>query len=140
MKKPVILLAFANEIPVADSYLRNLRLELRGITKVLEKAVEEELCEIKVLTNTTLEDLFDVLQHPNFRDRIAIFHFAGHAHSLELILEDEQGRAKAIAATKFFPLLGQLRSLKLVFLNGCSTTTQARMLIESGVPSVIGTV
>ena len=72
------------------------------------------------------------------RDRIAIFHFGGHADGDRLLLqsafEPRPAYAEGLAT-----LLGQQRGLKLVFLNGCSTRPQVKRLLDAGVPAVIAT-
>ena len=72
------------------------------------------------------------------RDRIALFHFGGHADGdrllLQSALEPRPAYAEGLAT-----LLGQQRGLKLVFLNGCSTRPQVKRLLDAGVPAVIAT-
>ena len=140
MSKPVILLAFANETPESRTYLRNLRRELNQLVQVFEKAEEFGLCELKVMTNATLDNLFDAFQNKRLRNRIAIFHFAGHANSYQLLLETDQGEAQAAFADGLVPFLGSQPSLKLVFLNGCYSAIQAKELIQHGIPAVVGTI
>ena len=139
MNKPVVFLAFANESPTNEAYLRNLRVELQQLTASFKLAEQRGLCELVVLTNATLSQLFDTFQDQRYRHRIALFHFGGHAHSYELLLEEETGTTKAISAIPFIQFLGKQKGLKLVFLNGCFSENQAKALIDGGIPAVIGT-
>ena len=139
MNKPVIFLAFANETPTNEAYLRNLRFELRQLTASFKLAEERGLCELVVLTNATLDQLFQTFQDQRYRNRVAIFHFGGHAHSYELLLEEETGNTKVISAMPFIQFLGKQKGLKLIFLNGCFSGKQAKALIDAGIPAVIGT-
>lgn len=137
---PVILLAFANEQQDATAYLRNLPRELNGLRDALEIASDKDLCEVEVLSNTTWDQLFRTFQKPKFKDRVAIFHFGGHAGSMELFLEEEGRESKKIHGEGLIPFLGKQNSLQLVFMNGCYTATLAEGLLKAGVPAVIGTI
>ena len=77
--KPIIFLAFANVRDDSLPYLRNLPDEQRQIREELEKARVADLCEIVEQPNTTTREILDVFQHPEYRNRIAIFHYGGHA-------------------------------------------------------------
>lgn len=140
MKKPVILLAFANETPTDSGYLRNLRVEARQIRSALKSAESSDLCQVDVLTNTTIEDLLERIQDPTIKDEIAIIHFGGHANQFELLLENALGQSQTIHTTGLIPLFSKLKGLKLIFLNGCFAAPQAKALVEAGIPAVIGTV
>lgn len=138
MATPVILLAFANERTGAR-YLRNLPLEQNRLRKVLEKAEDNGLCEVVVLANATLANLADTLQREKYRDRIAVFHYGGHAGSKSLFLEQSDGSIKSAHASGIVPLLAGQKSLKLVFINGCHSSKQAKHLTDSGIPITVGT-
>ncbi|MCB0854051.1 MAG: CHAT domain-containing protein, partial [Bacteroidetes bacterium] len=140
MEKPIILLAFANDHPEKKGYLRNLSLELNNIKRSLERAEDHHLCQLHLLPNATLDDLIHTFQRENFRDRIAIFHYGGHANSYDLMLEDQTGNLKQAKGDGLIPFLSQQKGLKLVFLNGCFSLRQAKELLEAGIPAVIGTV
>ncbi|HMQ46123.1 MAG TPA: AAA family ATPase [Saprospiraceae bacterium] len=140
MTKPVILLAFANEQESRQSYLRNLPLEINQLDRILGKAADEGLCDYKILTNATLPGLFEVFRDKKYRDRIAIFHFSGHADSWSLMLESDQKKSKAVRSDWIGELFADQRSLQLVFLNGCFSIQQAEQLRDKGIPACIGTV
>lgn len=139
MLPPVIVLAFANERENDQRYLRNLPLEQNRLRKSLEKAEDAKLCELVILPNATLDDLISIFQRQKYRDRIAIFHYGGHADSYELLLETSSGKIEVAHGEGLVPFLAGQKGLKLVFLNGCHSAQQAQALIDHGVPAVIGT-
>ena len=139
MPSPVILLAFANERTGGSQYLRNLPQEQHLIRKSLEKAEDNRLCEVVVLPNVTLDQLVETFQRQKYRDRIAVFHYGGHAGSFKLLLEDAAGKIRPAHGEGLIPLLAGQRGLKLVFINGCHSGEQAQALTDSGIPAVIGT-
>ena len=138
-RKPVILLTFANDRLDGVRYLRNLPEEARRLRTALEPAECAGLCELVVRQNATAADVLDTLQDGRYRDRVAIFHFGGHADGYRLLLESAAGRIAAADAVGLAAFLGRLRGLRLVFLNGCSTGAQARGLLEAGVAGVVAT-
>lgn len=142
MKKPVIFLAFANELGNGSRYLRNLPKEQKQLRAIWEKAEEADLCELVVRGNITAEELFLIFEKPAYRDRIALFHFGGHADSFELLLNDfEKDDQRQTAHTAgLIPFLAGQRNLRLVFLNGCYTVKLAEALTQGGLSAVIGTV
>lgn len=140
MNKPVILLAFANETPDDRKYLRNLRFELNQLRQILKIAEDKGLCSLEILTNTTVDNLFDAFLDPKYWDRIAILHFAGHASSFELLLEESKGSTKSAHSDGLVPFLTMQKSLQLVYLNGCHSAPFGQKLIQHGIPVVIGTV
>ena len=89
-KPPVIFLAFAHDKQTADGYLRNLTRERNALRDALEVAAEREqpICEVVLENDLTVDRIFDVFQSEKYRDRIAIFHYGGHAESYKLLLED----------------------------------------------------
>jgi len=131
--KPVIFLAFANDRIDQTRYLRQLNNEQQMLRKVLLQAQEAGICEIVERSNASIDDIFDVFQKKYWQDRIAIFHYGGHANSFELLLEQQQV-AHSEALTDF---LGKQKALQFVFLNGCSTQQHALQLTQKGVSAVI---
>ena len=136
-QKPVIFLAFAQDREEKVGYLRNLPTELDGIRKALQKARQADLCEVVERANTTVENIFNVFQE--YRDRVAIFHYGGHAGSFELLLESASGGHQLAHSEGLVSFLAKQKGLQLVFLNGCSSQQQAFDLLEAGVPAVVGT-
>ncbi|NUM78266.1 DUF1566 domain-containing protein, partial [candidate division KSB1 bacterium] len=86
---------------------------------------------------TTVENILDVFQE--YQDRIAIFHYGGHADSYELLLESLSGEHAIVRSEGLVSFLAKQRGLKLILLNGCSTQQHALDLKEAGIPAVIGT-
>lgn len=134
-----VFFAFANDRADRARYLRNLPEEQRHVREALETAVEAGLCEIVERANATVDEVLDVFQDPDFRDRIALFHFGGHAGDAELLLESAAGEATVAHAGGLARFLGEQRGLELVFLNGCSSRGQVQGLLDAGVPAVIAT-
>ena len=130
--KPVIFLAFAND---RQAYLNNLKVERRKIFEALKKA--GNLCQVIERTETTIKDILDVFQ--DYSDRIAIFHYGGHADDYLLLLESEKGERAIAHSGGLVSFLGRQKGLQLVFINGCSSKQQAQDLQKAGVPGVIGT-
>ena len=78
-EQPVIFLAFANKQgDGSDGYLRELPEEFRKITEALDP-LEAQGATVKPAPFATLKNILDKFR--DFRDCIAVFHFAGHANS-----------------------------------------------------------
>ena len=138
--RPIALFfAFANDRTERGRYLRNLPEEQRHVREAMEAAVKAGLCEVVERANATVDEVLDVFQDPQYRDRIAVFHFGGHAGDAELLLESAGGEATVAHAGGLARFLGQQRGLELVFLNGCSSRGQVQGLLDAGVPAVIAT-
>lgn len=127
--RPVIFLAFAND---QDAYLGNLQREEDLIYASLQQAHDSGYIEIYNRGRATTDDIF--AQFTRFRDRVAIFHYGGHANSSKLRLTDKAAGALGLAG-----LMGQQRAMQLVFLNGCSTGGQVDQLMQAGVKAIIAT-
>jgi len=134
--KPVIFLAFANDRDDAVGYLRNLPQEARQLRNVLDKL---GLCEVVVRSNCTATDIFKVFQDSRYRNRIAIFHYGGHANGYQLLLESAQGEVSIADGEGFAQFLAEQNGLELVFLNGCSTQQHAQRLVDADISAVIST-
>lgn len=138
---PIIFLAFANDKQTADGFLRNLTLERNQIREALKQASagQNPVCEVIVEPDASIDSIFDTFQNPEYRDRIAVFHYGGHAENFKLLLESAHGKKVEAHAEGLVPFIASQKGLQLVFLNGCSTQSQADALISEGVPAVIGT-
>lgn len=136
---PVIFLAFANEREDEARYLRALAVEQRQLKAVLEQAVDAGLCELVIESNATIDSIMDTFQRARYKDRIAVFHYGGHADGFQLLLETETDRNEVAHGEGLVSFLGGQNSLQLIFLNGCVTHQQAEELTQAGVPAVIGT-
>lgn len=163
--KPIIFLAFANDKEDNARYLRNLPREMDGIRKALQKAVQAGLCEVIERANVTIENILDIFQDSNYKDRIAVLHYGGHADGYQLLLENyapttllvvgdpnsglnntSQKRLLGSSTTTsvahgegLVSFFAKQKGLKLVFFNGCSTQQQSLELVAAGIPAVIGT-
>jgi WD40 repeat protein len=135
-RKPIIFLTFANAHEGQPGFLRNLAEENRQICAALEPA--REICEPLERANATFEDIKKAFLESN--DRIAVFHYGGHASSYQLLLEASMGGTlEAANASGIAQFLAQRNGLKLVFLNGCSTQAHVEELQRAGIPAVIAT-
>jgi WD40 repeat protein len=139
MQIPVIFLAFANDKVDAARYLRNLPMELDGIRNVLLPAVKANLCEVIERANATIEHILDTFQDERYRDRVAIFHYGGHADGYQLLLESLDGSHAVAQGGGLVSFFSKQKGLKLVFFNGCSTHQQSVELVQAGIPAVVGT-
>lgn len=139
MSKPIIFLAFANDRQDNARYLRNLPKELDEIRKALDRAVMQGICEVIFEANTTADEILDIFQDSRYKDRIAIFHFGGHADGYQLLLESAEGGSAVAHGEGLVSFLARRNSLQLVFLNGCATEQQAKQLVDLGIPAVIST-
>ena len=129
MPKLVLYLAFAND---AQAHLPLLKAESRQLLHLLSGLHDKNAIELHRDESTTVDDL--IQQFRRFDQRLAIFHFGGHAESRGLVLDE--GDAKAEGLAQLFSQQGQLQ---LVFLNGCSTKGQVERLMALGVKAVMAT-
>lgn len=137
---PLIFLAFANDHSSGgEGYLRNLPKEADKLETALTIAAQNGLCEVLPRQNVTIRKVLDIFADQRHRNRIAIFHFGGHANGYQLLLQTDEGEIAAANAAGFAEFLGQQLGLELVFLNGCSTEQQAQALLDAGVAMVIAT-
>ncbi|MEW6737554.1 MAG: CHAT domain-containing protein, partial [Acidobacteriota bacterium] len=136
-EKPVIFLAFANDQQDGNNYLRQLPIEHNELRQALNQLRIRELCEIVERANVGFDQVVEIFQE--YRNRIVIFHFGGHANSYQLLFESIDGQTKAVPARRLAELCHNQSGLKLIFLNGCATRQQAEELLNTNVPAVIAT-
>lgn len=129
MSQPVFFLAFAND---QDSHLPLLEQERKVVRQHLLPLENDQYIQLLTESAATINDITGLLTQ--VKDRLAIFHYAGHAESDKLFLTDQAANSDGLA-----DLLGTQTNLKLVFLNGCSTREQVERLLQNGVPAVIAT-
>jgi hypothetical protein len=134
---PVILVAHANDREDGENYLRELPGELKRIRAAMKPAKSAGLCMPVERANVTPDEIFEVFR--DYRDQVAIFHFAGHTSSAELLFETSDGAQQVVQAGGLAAYLAQQKGLVLVFINGCSSGDQVDGLICAGVPAVIAT-
>ena len=138
-RKPIIFLAFANDRDDRARYLRSLAEEARRLREALAPAERAGLCQVVVRQNATVREIFDVFQDAQTRNRVAVFHYGGHADSYRLLFEGAAGEPTPADAASFAAFLGHQTGLQLAFLNGCSTQSQAQGLLDAGVAVVVAT-
>lgn len=129
----MIVLAFSNN---RDDYLQNIVQERKAVFRALQDYDDKRYIKVHTEDATAIDDVFDVVNR--YADRIAIFHFGGHADGAAIQLE-AGGNAEQAHADGLARMLGAAKNLKLVFLNGCATSGQAEGLIANGVKVVIAT-
>jgi CHAT domain len=129
MNLPVIFLAFANS---SEDPLGLLDEERKSICEVLIPLESEQYFQLYREPTANTDDVVQYLTE--FKDRVVLFHYGGHANSKQLLLRGEEAHADGIAE-----LLAQQDNIKVVFLNGCSTKGQVDLLLELGIPAVIAT-
>ncbi|HAS46098.1 MAG TPA: hypothetical protein DCS93_36795 [Microscillaceae bacterium] len=128
---PVIFTAYANP----DRDLKNLNKEEQGIQDLfMPLLVNNRIQNHLSRYNTDLKSYFEFLRL--WREKITIFHFGGHVNSDGLVLQNIDAFFKPLAQE-----LSQRNpaSLKLVFLNGCSTKAHVQTLFDLGIKAVIAT-
>lgn len=136
--KPIIFLASAND-QEGNQFLRKLSVEMSGIRKALREAERADLCELVERANVTIDDILDVFQDSEYRDRVAIFHYCGHADGYQLLLESASGRNQVAHGEGLVSFFKKQKNLHLIFFNGCTTKQQTKELSEQGIPLVVGT-
>ncbi len=127
--KPLIVLAFANS---TDQPLDSLEREYSAVFDIMTSVKDNFQFEIYPEPLATPAKLIELLSRR--RDSIALLHYSGHALRDQLLMRDQPAMAKGLAQ-----LLGKLPKLQCLFLNGCSTQGQVKLLLENGVKSVIAT-
>lgn len=127
---PVVFLTFANS-PDRE-YLQALRNEsalLRDLFSPLHRKGVIELVREESLEGEELPRLIR-----QYKDRLLLFHFAGHADGSAISLEDGEHYSAGLAR-----VLGLEGGLQFLFLNGCATQEQAAPYLEAGIPVVLAT-
>jgi hypothetical protein len=126
---PTLYLAFANN---DKNPLDTLREEDSKVNDIMIERKRRGDFIVHSDQFATTEKVINNLRQ--FKDDIVLFLYSGHAGRDNLELEDGEANAEGIAA-----LLSRCPNLKLVVLNGCSTSGQVDMLLENNVPMVIAT-
>lgn len=132
--QPVLLLTFSND---QDHYLPMIVAEQKAIKQALLDQVDKNYLEVRDVQHASTEEIFYLVNR--YHQRLYIFHYGGHADQKSLQLEQEVGVVQTANARGIAGLLGTQQQLKLVFLNGCATAGQVKILLDQGVPAVIAT-
>ncbi len=138
--KPIIYIAFANDLQDPGRKLSSLGDEQANIEAAIRDvpgASQQEDRLDELLQRWELVATDDLtprsLTQPFYSNRVAIFHYGGHAGPEALLLETEDGRNVAGSAQTIIPFLRDQTSLKLIFLNACSTKEWA-LNLTAGAP------
>lgn len=130
MNRNTIVLAFTNL--KGDRPLDFISQEREIIPKIFEDEPEENRPQILHLDNANTSEFHKTIDA--YKDHIVVFHYGGHANGQAIQLGDGQGYKEGLAK-----ILGRLKKLKLVFLNGCATEDQVKILLKEGVKAIIAT-
>ncbi len=135
---PVVLSYFSQSGDTDQEYLQFLEDEYKSIGKAWEQYQIQEgsskYFEVEFPPRGSADGDEVAEDIRNYKHRILIFHFSGHADSEQLLFRDGSSRARGLAG-----LLGEAQNLKLVFLNGCATYDQVKLLFENNIKIVIAT-
>ncbi|MEM8898477.1 MAG: CHAT domain-containing protein, partial [Bacteroidota bacterium] len=127
---PVILMAFSNDRE--GKFLRNISEEHQKLKTTISPLAEKGLVQLIDLPNASLDDIFQTFKR--YKDRVAIFHYGGHAHDMELLFSQQQNPVDMAYFAKY---LAQQKGLRLVFFNACTTLPQLHVLQEAGISHLI---
>lgn len=123
-----ILIITAND---SDYKLTQLAREGKDIQFLLNIAPRKNYTVV-LIPETTTDDIIRELKVPN--REVEVLHYAGHANSETLRLNDTNAKAQALAEK-----LKLLRSLKLIFINGCASKDQVYFFHKADIPFVVAT-
>ncbi len=137
MTTPIVLIATAQGDDV--DALAMIEKEVTAIKKTLEEAVDNGWIELVIIRDATIEKLSNEFNKKENSDRITIFHYAGHADREGLIVEAADGSSKFAYSAGLTKFLSSIKSLKLVFLNACTTEGNAKDLLLGDIQNVIST-
>ena len=126
----IVFLAFAND---EKDFLTSLKDESKAVYRALEP-VEKNYGSIQIKREESAENNDIAYYLGRYKDRVVLFHYAGHADGKQLSFEGRTGNAQGLAN-----LLSLQKNLRLVFLNACATKEQASLYIQAGVKAVIAT-
>lgn len=135
-RKPVVLSYFSQSETLGQEYLQFLEDEYSSIADAWEqyKFQEDRYFEVDFPARGSAKGdkvAKDILR---YKENIVIFHFSGHADSGRLFFRDGVSNPRGIAG-----LLSAAANLKLVFLNGCATHDQVKLLFDNNIKIVIAT-
>lgn len=133
MSKRIFIGAAKDTIEGTEA-LRSLSAEITSI-KVALKSIYN--AEVEVAENLDFGKIDFAFQTSG--DSFEVFHFAGHANSFGLLMQDSEGKPNQPNVTSLAQYLALFKNLQLVFLNACSTYKQAEELAKMGIPYVIAT-
>ena len=119
------------------------KLDLSKERSLIEDSwANETAIEAAYIENPTANQLLEKLSADNYH----VLHYMGHGTSTGLVLSDDQGDAAILPASTIGVWLGDLPSLRLVFINACDTAKVdedspiagvATRLVAEGLPAVL---
>ena len=128
--KPVVaLLIFANDM---DDPLGNLKTEEKEIQKALLHFKQAAGGNLEIINISSVDEVFEYFNL--YKGQIGLVHYGGHASGNGLHIDGAVAQAQGLAN-----LMGQEPNLRFVFLNGCATKDQVKLLQENKVQAVIAT-
>ena len=135
--KPILYIAFANDLQNPGRNLASLTQERANIEAAIrdtpgasqQDRLEDLLKSWDLIANDDLTPRS--FTQPFYSNRVAIFHYGGHAGPEALLLQTEDGKNVAGSAETIIPFLRDQTSLKLIFLNACSTKQWALTLTQN---------
>jgi len=127
MKNPVFLFSFANNSLKPLAQLTDEDHEIHEIFSPLASSGQIQIVRESFVTTKSISSSLK-------QNDITLLHYSGHANGQSLLFLDQLAHATGIAHS-----LGRQKNLKFVFLNGCSTFPQVRLLLDQGVPAVLAT-
>lgn len=99
--------------------------------------VNHPLCEREIKTVARRDDIYDsFLEH---KDRIKVFHFAGHGEAEGIQLETEYEGNEMAFVRGLAKQISFHEGMRLVFLNACATEAQIQAFHDVDIPVVIAT-
>ena len=138
MYRPVVLSYFSQSGDAEKDYLKFLEDEYESIAEAWEQAQIQAGSERYIAVDFPARGSADgdkvAEDIRNYKHRIIIFHFSGHAMSQHLLFRDGASKARGLAG-----LLGEAQNLKLVVLNGCATHDQVKLLFDNNIKIVVAT-
>lgn len=127
-KSIVALLVFANDTDVPLKNLQEEEIEVKYALKHFEKSGGN----IEVVSVSSVKEIFKYFEL--YKGQIGLIHYGGHASGKGLQIDGTLANAKGLAN-----LMGTEPNLQFVFLNGCATKDQVKLLEENKVRTVIAT-
>lgn len=134
---PIVFLACINSYRKGKR-LRYLVHERKAIAKLLTSDRKSSVYHPVEKGNRANDFFLDMLQNRQFRDRVAVLHFVGHAENQYLRMESEEFESP-ISFEQLSELIGRLPNLQAVFLSGCATPRLLEMFLKRDVPAVLVT-
>lgn len=90
----------------------------------IQKTLEQHGYDVIIFKRGSLEELEGFLDQRDIRERLVIFHYAGHANNNGLLLQDRNGIEYTITPDELAVILAPCISLRILFLNGCHGASQ----------------